>query len=148
MNDDQVVGNSFHLSYLLNTIDCDSKQTRKAIKSRKLPIYCDAAAIDPPSASEFKSAMEKMYNHYPNEFHGGHQDKKYHIEDVTKAKHSEFFELFRGKGYLYLSLISSLCPYFLYVTLQTFTLRQVRPSSERHTARPSAASRDPSASVP
>lgn len=110
------VSNPFHIAFLSNTIDFDSKITRMSIKSRELVIHL--LSMDSSSnsygksviysdltgpTSSFKEVMRSLYHHFPYEFGGGHQDKikvtKADDMILIKARQTEFFELY--SPYLY-----------------------------------------------
>lgn len=94
----QAILNSLHISYLVNTIDFDSKQTRQDIRTRSIPVYlAKDTSSRLPSNSHFQDTMKYIYTHFPYEFNGGHQSKQYQTENMGKARQTEFFELYCDK---------------------------------------------------
>lgn len=121
----QQIFNAYHLKYLLNTIDADSKRTRRDILSTSLPLHvslphtentvsplnrieASAPAVTTRSNSSYCSSnngisewfvqrMFQMYSHFPPTYADGTNGKASEFEALSEVRRDEFFQLYKGR---------------------------------------------------
>ena len=92
-----LIRNSFHLNYLLTTIDFDSKHTRRLTQKKLIPIYKFKCNYIPSFLDNFKETMEIIYNHFPYNYR---EIKDTDIfKNIKSSKRDEYFDLYVPSTY-------------------------------------------------
>ena len=86
--------NSFHLNYLVRTIDCDSRQTRRLLLQQSIPIYCIPQSEG--NFDAFSQVLKECYEHLPYDFKELSSTEKQMMENTRRE---EFFELYKPSEY-------------------------------------------------
>ena len=91
----EAISNRYHLTYLLNTIDFDSKATRRAVESREIPIYI-TPLIHHEKQSRADEILEYLYGEVPFTLKDLDEGKKAEIKSTRKE---EYFTLYSPNEY-------------------------------------------------